>query len=182
MATTVYPSSFRCAQITPYNVAVDMGVLRTPMEGGYQRQRRLYRVMPHAFELTFIMTVQELGAWQEWVNVNAYDYFDMPRIESMYSGLIGEISSLHSIRFTGNLAIDNPVYGWVRVKVTAELDPLQAANQGPITPSNNWIIGGSPPAPSNGSLAHAGAPANLASDRFNAGSPGRPAAYVGEPP
>jgi hypothetical protein len=171
-----YPDVFQCAQITPYRIAVDMGVLRTPMEGGYQRQRRLYRTMPHAFALEFVMTVQELGPWQEWVNVNAYDYFEMPKLESMYSGLVGEIASPHSIRFTGNLEIDNPVYGWVRVKVGAELDPLQDVQSGPIAPSNAWFVGGSASAPSDGSLLHAGVPSNVAGDRINAGSPGRPAA------
>src|SRR4029077_374662 len=176
MATTVYPDSFQCAQITPYKVAVDMGVLRTPMEGGYARQRRLYRVMPHAFDLCFIMPAVELGAWQQWVNDNAYDYFEMPKLESMYSGLVGEIAAPHSIRFTGNLEIDNPVYGWVRVKVGAELDPLQNTNLGPIAPSNAWFIGATPQAPSIGSDLHAGTPAAPALDRIMAGSPGRPAA------
>lgn len=180
MAAIVYPDTFRCAQITPYRVSVDMGVLRTPMEGGYQRQRRLYRTMPHVFALEFVMTVQELGPWQEWVNVNAYDYFEMPKLESMYSGMVGEIASPHSIRFTGNLEIDNPVYGWVRVKVSAELDPLQDANSGPIAPSDAWFIGGSPAAPSDDGDIHAGSPAALGPDRIHPGSPGRPAAIVGE--
>jgi hypothetical protein len=179
MAVT-YPESFRCAQITPYQISVDMGVLRTPMDGGATRQRRVYRTMPHTFSLDFIMTVQELGAWQDWVNVHGYDFFTINKLESMYAGQLGEIASPHSIRFTSNLTIDNPVYGWVRVKVSAELDPLQSANQGPLVPSDAWIVGGSPPAPSDASLAHAGTPAAPATDRFVAGSPGHPAAIIGE--
>lgn len=121
-----YPSNFRCAQITPYSVTVDMGLLRTPMDGGATRQRRLYRTMPHAFQLAFIMTVQELGEWQAWVNENAYDWFVMPKLESMYAGLAGAIATPHTIRFTSNLTYDNPAYGWVSVKVSAELAPISS--------------------------------------------------------
>lgn len=124
MPTPTYPTEFRCAQITPYSYNVDMGLLRTPMDGGATRQRRLYRTMPHLFALEFVMTVVELGDWQEWVNENAYDWFVMGEIESMYSGQAGVTASPHTIRFTSNLAIDNPVLGWVRVKVSAELAPL----------------------------------------------------------
>jgi len=148
MANPVYPETFRCAQWTPYQVAVDMGVLRTPMESGLARQRRLYRTMPTQFRLEFVMTVPELGAWQRWVNQFGYDYFTMGRLESYYAGLVGEISSPHSIRFISNLEYDNPVYGWVRVKVQAELDPLQPL-PGPPVPTNAWIIAGTPPVPSN---------------------------------
>jgi hypothetical protein len=173
-----YPESFRCAQITPYRISVDMGVLRTAMDGGSYRQRRVYRIMPHLFQLEFVMTVVELGAWQEWVNVYAYDFFTMPKLESMYAGKIGEISSPHSIRFTSNLEIDNPLYGWVRVKVGAELDPLQAANSGPLVPSDQWIIAGRPAAPSNANRIIAGSPGAVSTERISAGSPGQPAAII----
>jgi len=180
--TVYYPETFRCAQITPYQIAVDMGLLRTAMDGGAYRQRRVYRTMPHQFRLEFIMTVVELGAWQEWVNVNAYDFFTIQKLESMYAGKIGEISSPHSIRFISNLDIDNPVYGWVRVKVQAELDPLQAANSGPLVPSDHWIIGGTPAAPSNANTIIAGSPGAPSSIRISAGSPAQPAAIIEPPP
>jgi len=173
----VYPDSLPCAQIKPYSITVDMGLVRTAMEGGHMRQRRMYRTMPHAFALEFIMTPVDLGAWQEWVNVNAYDYFLMPKLESMYSGKLFEIASPHSIRFTGNLAIENVVYGWVRVRVTAELDPLHDALTGPFAPTGDWIIAGTPPMPSADSVI-AGRAAAPAVDDVHAGTPGRPSAVV----
>jgi len=176
MAETFYPDSFQCAQITPYAIAVDMGVLRTAMEGGGSRQRRLYRTMPHAFALEFVMTVPELAAWQEWVNANAYDYFTIAKLESMYAGKVNQIASPHSIRFTSDLAIDNPVYGWVRVKVSAELDPRQDSLSGPLVPSYNWVVGGTPPAPSNTAAVIAGTPADVSLDKVSAGTPILPAA------
>ena len=171
-----YPAEFRCAQITPYAVSVDMGLLRTPMESGLQRQRRLYKTMPHSFRLEFIMTVPELGDWQRWVNLFAYDFFIMPKLETYLAGVIGEISSPHQVRFTGNLELDNPVYGWVRVRVPAELDPLQPL-PGPATPTNLWVIGGTPPAPSTNRII-AGTPPAPAVDFIVAGTPAYPAAII----
>lgn len=178
MAET-YPAHFRCAQITPYRVQVDMGVLRTPMDSGLQRQRRLYKTMPHVFQLEFVMTVVELGDWQPWVNQYAYDYFVMPRLESWYAGAIGEISSPHSVRFISNLDIDNPVFGWVRVKVQAELDPLQPL-PGPAIPTNLWVVGGTPAAPSSPHRIIAGTPAAAPIDWIIAGTPAFPAAVIEE--
>src|SRR6187549_3467750 len=117
---SAYPADFRCAQISPYSLAVDMGVVRTPMDGGNARQRRAYFDMPTLYSLEFVMTVQELGRWQEWANDNAYDYFVIDNLESWQSGKLGRIASPHNIRFISDLTIDNPVYGWVRVKVQAE--------------------------------------------------------------
>jgi len=171
-----YPTEFRCAQIANYRVAVDMGVLRTPMDSGLPRQRRLYRTMPHTFQLEFIMTVPELGAWQRWVNAHAYDYFTMGKLESYFAGVMGEIATPHSVRFTGNLEYDNPVYGWVRVRVPAELDPLQPF-PGPIEPTNLWVIGGTPPAPSPNNVI-AGTPPAPAPDWLIAGTPAYPAAVI----
>lgn len=176
MVAPVYPAEFRCAQISPYSIAVDMGVLRTPMDSGLKRQRRLYRTMPHTFQLEFVMTVPELGQWQPWVNQYAYDFFTMNKLESYFAGKLGEISSPHSVRFIGDLQIDNPVYGWVRVKVSAELDPLQPL-PGPITPTNIWVIGGTPPAPSTNSVL-AGTPPAASVDWIIAGTPAYPSAII----
>jgi len=174
---TVYPAQFQAAQVMPYQVAVDMGVLRTPMDSGYARQRRLYRTMPHNFALEFVMPALELGSWQSWVNQFAYDYFEMPLLESMWSGAAGAVASVHSIRFISDLSIENVVYGTVRVKVAAELDPNQAALSGPVVPTFQWIAGGTAADPASPDLVEPGAPP--AADSVIAGTPRSPAAIVG---
>jgi hypothetical protein len=83
--------------------------------------------MPTVYALEFVMTVEQLGDWQVWVNDNGYDYFTIDNLESYQSGLEGKVSSPHVIRFISNLTIDNPVFGWVRVKVQAEGAILGAA-------------------------------------------------------
>lgn len=135
-----YPRDFPPAQPEPYSWEVDMGILRTPMDGGNARQRRLYDTMPQRWALTFVVPIAQLYDWQTWVNVHAYDYFDMPMVSSL-SSQAGTRWSTHTMRFTSNLAIDYAPHRCVNVRVEAEIappsyvapvDPLAAADQ-------NWI-------------------------------------------
>ena len=179
MAYISYPRDFQCPQIKPYSVAVDMGVLRTAMEGGNQRQRRRYRIMPHLFRLEFIMQALDLGIWQTWVNKFAYDYFLMD-LESMWSAIAGGITAPHLVRFTSDLDIENVTYGWVRVKCVAEISPNQWALAGPQIPTFMWIVGGTPLVPSSDNWIIAGAPTSPSMpDWITAGTPQFPAAIVG---
>lgn len=141
-----YPTGFQCPQIKPYSLGVDMGVLRTPMQGGNARQRRMYRHMPTVFRLEFIIQALDLGEWQSWVNRFAYDYFVI-NIESMWSGSSGVIAAPHLVRFISDLEMENVTYGWIRVRVQAELSPNQWSIAGPLLPTYQWIVGGTPGAP-----------------------------------
>ena len=71
-----YPDTFPTPLVEPYNWDVDMGVLRTPMDGGFSKQRRLYYVMPHQWQLTYMLPMAKLFSWQNWVNLYAYEYFE----------------------------------------------------------------------------------------------------------
>jgi hypothetical protein len=178
MSYVSYPSSFQCPQIKPYSLKVDMGVVRTPMQGGNNRQRRQYRIMPHVFQLEFIMEAIELGYWQSWVNSFAYDYFLLD-LESMWSATNNKITSPHLVRFISDLEVENVVYGWVRVRVQAELSPNQFAFAGPNLPTHQWIIGGTPQAPSAPDRIIAGSPiAPSMPDWIYAGTPQFPAAIL----
>jgi hypothetical protein len=175
---TRYPSSFQCPQIRPYQIAVDMGILRTPMEGGNTRQRRRYTIMPSIFRLEFVMPAIDLGTWQSWVNAFAYDYF-LLNLESMWSAFAGAVTAPHIVRFISDLDIENVVYGWVRVRVQAELSPNQYAIGGPLIPTYQWIIGGTPTAPAAPDWIIAGVPQNPSTpDWIFAGTPANPAAII----
>lgn len=174
MAET-YPAGLPCVQILPYAYDVNMGVLRTPMDGGYSRQRRLHNVMPHDFKLEFVMAIADLYAWQTWVNQFAYDYFYLP-LESMHSSLAGKVAAPTLVRFTTNLSFENVVYGWIRVRVGAELSPIAPAT---VTPppdtSGDWIIAGRPATPSTPDTYTAGRPASPSNgNTVIAGEPGAP--------
>jgi len=177
MTIPKYPAAFACAQVLPYHIDVNMGVIRTPMESGHARQRRMFRTMPHLFTLEFVMKAVELGRWQSWVNEFAYDYFSLD-LESMYSGLLGQITIPHDVRFTSNLTIDNVTYEWVRVRVQAELSPAFAASLGPKLPTHNWVIAGHPAPPPPTDWIIAGEPPTPSLDTYYAGSPQYPAAII----
>jgi len=178
MSYTRYPSSFQCPKIIPYAWSVDMGILRTPMEGGNARQRRRYRVMPHAFRLEFILSALALGQWQTWINSFAYDWFLMD-LQSMWSAATGNIIAPHIIRFTSDLEFEDVTYGWVRCRVGAELSPNQYALGGPLLPTYAWVIAGTPLAPSLDGWVIAGDPTDPSSpDWIYSGTPQFPAAII----
>lgn len=172
----IYPDNLASPQVKPYSYAVDMGLLRTPMEGGNTRQRRLYRTMPTLWALEFIMHAVDLFDWQTWADANGYDWFQID-LQSMYSGAAGKMTSPHLVRFTTDLQMENIMYGWIRVRVSAELSPFQAtlfgAPPAPGPAQSNWIIAGTPAAPSSDTVT-AGTPGNPSSDTITAGTPAYP--------
>lgn len=137
MAVVVYPVNFPAPRIAPYAWEVDMGVLRTPMDGGLARQRRLYDVMPHAYALQFALPITLLFDWQSWVNQYAYDYFELPLI-SWLSSQAATKTSVHIARFTSNLKIEFNPNDAVLVSVSAELSPAQVSNYAP-TLLEDWM-------------------------------------------
>jgi hypothetical protein len=157
----VYPASFPIADRQPYAYAVDMGVVRSDFAAGNARQRRAYRVMPHALSLTFHLRFEELFLWQNWVNEFAYSWFHCP-VSTMYAGgpLIPTNLAYELLRFTGDLAVQSDGWNLVAVTVPAELSPDAFAEVppfgsgvwiiagAPADPATGWIIGGTPGAPS----------------------------------
>lgn len=147
-----YPHAFPCPRIDPYGWEVDMGLIRTKMDGGYSRQRRTTNVMPHDFALEFMVPLIQLRDWQYWVDAYAYEYFNLPLISWMSSPTSGP--TLHSARFTSNLEITLEDKKIVRVRVRCELGPIPPTDVRisagtPANPSPDWIIAGSPAAPSH---------------------------------
>lgn len=170
----VYPRMFPVPDRTPYGYAVDMGVIRSEFAAGNSRQRRAFRVMPHALALTFHMRFEELTSWQNWVNVYAYGWFHCP-VSTMYAGAPPNGANLRHelLRFTGNLAIQSEGWDWIGVSVSAELSP-DAFAQNPGWGLGGWIIGGTPKAPALDWII-GGTPAAPSLDTITAGSPGIPA-------
>jgi hypothetical protein len=125
-----YLDNFPLPDQAPYSIAVDMGIVRSPMAAGNVRQRRLYDNMPQLFSLQFHMHTAELWVWQTWVNETAYNWFYLP-LASMYAGdgqgLPGGMLSYHIARFTSDLAVTLEGYDWYSVTVAAEISPQMFA-------------------------------------------------------
>jgi hypothetical protein len=126
-----YPERFPLADSDAYSIAVNMGLLRSGMELGNTRQRRIFRHMPHVLQLGFHLSTAELYDWQYWVNLNAYDWFLMP-LADMFAppaqwspdGIQprGQISP-QACRFISDLTIALAGYDRFAVTVQAELGP-----------------------------------------------------------
>lgn len=117
-----YPSTFALPRFAPHTYTVDMGVMRTQMDGGNARQRRLYDVMPHGYQLEFVVRLVDLFDWQDWVNLYAYDYFDLPLV-SWLSSQAGVRALATSARFISDLEFEFNGPDDVVVRVGAELSP-----------------------------------------------------------
>ena len=178
MTNPVYPENFPLPLWAAYNYNVDMQVIRTPFDIGYQRQRRTHKLMPHIFSVTFRMKEIELGAWQDWVNDNAYNWFDMP-VNDMYSSSEGKVCTVQTVRFIGDLAIRMRHAKYFDVTTQMELAPKTYSDAvGAIIKTEDWIIAKDPADPSTPDWYVARTPANPATDMVNPGNPRRPAATV----
>lgn len=152
-----YPSNYPLPTRDPYAFAVDMGVARTAMESGNVRQRRTYPSMPHAFSLQFVVPREDVDGWLRWVNNNAYDWFELPLVNYITTGL-PNCAAYCFARFTSDLAARAMTQKHFAFSVDAELQPGQVNNNfgrtlwvvggTPSAPSPIWVIGGEPDAPS----------------------------------
>jgi hypothetical protein len=116
-----YPSDFPCVQIAGYRADVAMGAARSeiPMS---QVQRRIFRTMPHAIALSFVMTVTQWGSWQNWIKQYGYDWFQLD-LPSRPEYRLGKRISPHVIRFTSGLSVRNITESSVQISVNAEFSP-----------------------------------------------------------
>jgi len=167
----VYPPTFPLPLLTPYSWEVDMGLLRTPMDGGLQRQRRLYDVQPHTFQVSYVVPQSLLTAWQSWINLHGYDYFQLELLTHLTPS--NKCGSTHYARFTSNLVFSTLTKGYLTVKATMEMSPAQYSNYNP-PPLDLWIVAGIPDVPSNANTYIAGSPGNPSPNEVNGGTPDTP--------
>lgn len=118
---TAYPSTYPQPRIEGFTASVASGLIRADMPT-QQAQRRIFTTMPHAFSLTFIMSVDTWAGWQNWVSVNGYRWFEM-NLPTMYAGLAGTSLSAVLIRFVSDISAVNVSLTDVQVTVAAEIAP-----------------------------------------------------------
>ena len=118
---TVYPSTLPQPLVDGFSAVVASGAIRSDMPM-HQAQRRVYKTMPHAFTLTFIMSVTEWGEWYQWVNTYGFRWFEM-ELPSMYAGRLDADVSALLIRFTSAISAVNVSATDVQIAMTAELAP-----------------------------------------------------------
>lgn len=122
---TQYPDSLPCPLLQDFSVYVASGVIRSEVNGN-QAQRRVFKSMPHVFSLSFAMSIQQWGAWQNWVSAYGYSWFEM-NLPSMYAGQEGKLMKATLIRFTSPVSVSSTTEQHVQVSVTAEMAPSAIA-------------------------------------------------------
>lgn len=170
----IYPDEFPKPQMDGYSIGVDMGVLRTEFDTGRNRQRRNYKTMPHTFGFSFAVAIADLYAWLNWVNANAYEWFQLDAA-SFLTGAYGGNCSPHMVRFISDISMTPISQKFMQVTVAAEMvDPLSDV---PTSQVGVWIIGGTPDLPSIDWFI-AGEPDMPSIDFTNPGTPQYPSVLV----
>jgi hypothetical protein len=155
-----YPSQLPCvSRIEGHSATLSSGVVRTPMEAGNTRQRRMQRVLPHQIALVFVMSQEVYGDWLAWVNAYAFDGFFALQLPGLLASRADADTVGVPVRFMSDISAElipaNRLWYW-RCRVSAEWLPMAAdlavlpfgdwAVSGGAIP--DWIVGGTPPAPS----------------------------------
>lgn len=111
-----YPSYFPKPLKPPYQYVVDAGLSRSDIGYTEQVQRRLYGNMPNLASIQFAIPINQLNAWIQWVNQNAYQYFIIKAFLSN-CGPCGDVY----LRFAGDVSMAPLTPDALTVSVQADL-------------------------------------------------------------
>ena len=159
--SVAYPRNFPCpSRIEGHSAVVSTGTVRTPMEAGNTRQRRMQRQAPHLISLVFVMPQTELADWLSWVNTYAFDQWVELGLPGVLASRAGATTAPTPVRFCSDIALTlvpvHRLWYW-QARVDCEWMPTVedlAARLWVIatTPADAadlpWIIAGTPPVPS----------------------------------
>lgn len=169
-----YPEFLPAPQVSGYGVETITGVSAVTFERGNTRQRRSIRRERHVFNLSLVLTMPDLWAWQSWANQYGYDWHTM-NLQTHYAGLAGTTLLPHLVRYISDITIEPVGFDYVRVSLQAEMD-ANTLPGGLVDFTGNWYLGGTPAAPSSSNWVLGGTPASPSVNFIVAGSPGNPAA------
>ena len=168
-----YPRDFACpSRIEGHSAVVSTGLVRTPMEGGNTRQRRMQRQAPQLISLVFVMPQTELADWLSWVNAYAFDQWIDIDLPGVLASRAGTQTAATPVRFCSDIALTlvpvHRLWYW-QARVSCEWLPtaedlrpwawiIADLDDETIETSSHWVIAGTPDAPSP-DLVTAGGPA-----------------------
>jgi len=96
-----------------YQYSIGFGLVRTPFEGGFTRQRRTVFSMPGAWAMQFRMNTKQLAILQEFLDLYGYGWFAMDLVSG--AARIWRPASdciLHKVRF-----VSDPVFAMVGINL-----------------------------------------------------------------
>lgn len=114
-----YPENYPKPLIANYGFQCNANIDRTAMEAGNIKQRRRgNHSLPETFTMQFAIPYSFFAEWQDWINVNAFYYFDIEVVSSQ--SLENNYCIARSVRFISDLQITMSGGEFVFVTVAAE--------------------------------------------------------------
>lgn len=168
-----YPKTLPCPQIDGYGYSVDFGLSQVIFENGRGRQRRGVYSEKYIFDMSLVLSMEQVWEWQSWANQYGYNWHYMP-LMSNFAGLQEATQIPHFIRYISDITLEPVDIGYMRASFQAEMDS-NTPPKGIVEQTGDWITGGAPATPS-ADIIIAGAPGSPSVDLIIAGSPGQPAA------
>jgi hypothetical protein len=177
--SVIYPQQFPCpSRIEGHSQASSAGLVRTPMEAGNSRQRRMHRVLPTRISLCFVIHQPDYAAWLTWVNANAWDDWVTMKLPGLEASRLGLNTTGIAVRFMTDLQADLlPVFRLWYWRVRVEAEYIPTPDKLLPVPIGDWIVAGTPGNPSPDWIV-AGTPANPSPNWISAGTPLAPAAVT----
>lgn len=129
---STYPPTFACPQIEAFSVNVNMGVVRSDIDRGMNKQYRMQNTMPHLFSVRFVMTLKQYGLWQRWMVHHLGEWFLM-NLPSMHAGLVSKRMIPHIVRNVSDFEISYVTQEHVAISIQMELHPKITTNLGGTT-------------------------------------------------
>jgi len=98
-----WPATLPAPDRSGYQYSIGFGLVRTPFEGGYTRQRRTSFAMPGAFAMEFRMNTKQLGLLQVFLDTYGYGWFSMDLVSGA-ARIWRPLSDciFHKVRFTSD--------------------------------------------------------------------------------
>lgn len=121
MAIT-YPSEFPCPEIGSYVYEVAMGQL-TGQQRGHSVTRKQWDHMPHLVRATYVLEDKQLGIWQQWMETNGINWFNIPLVTMYNKPLNDGRAPMHVARVISDISIQAINENWFRANVEFELSP-----------------------------------------------------------
>lgn len=117
MTARKYPDDLPCLQYADFSISRQFDVVRTQMDSGWTRHRRLSEFNIETLTLSWTMDVPTFKKWFEWMDLYGFDWFDI-KIRSAETPDVGDVT----IRLDS--AINYALLGWNVVKVTCSAERL----------------------------------------------------------
>jgi hypothetical protein len=120
-----YPTTLPLPDWGSYNGVISTGLQRSNMPAALANQVQTFNSQRTEINITFSMVNDLYITWFQWVNSNAYQWFNMPVISGSEPD---NITGIRQVRFMSDIAYTKRGDNWLSVNVTAELLPGQPPN------------------------------------------------------